>query len=880
MEPRSGCQSLFTLFLLLTLSSLVHSFTPSVSARDVDPDQNLFSPLDEGCPKACSDVGSDPSKWTEIHSWGELSGCPEQLLFGLNILNPPSEFATMQTCSKSASSTPTRREVSHVVEERATSETPSIGNNCGAETSTRKLPITYGASSILVNGNDAAAGAELLAEYVENGAACGTTILFAKSGSSVVGVYVGAEVQKSSAASLIRQASSGSQVFQVCNATDQTAQTVGVFAVGAIKDLPSSQKALQTWSNGKCLDIQGKKTTGSINLDVLVPPKSQKRDIELRSRFQGVDSLLAPRADCKAIQVVSGDSCASLAKKCGVTSANFNKYNPKSNFCSTLAVSQWVCCSAGTLPNKAPKPQADGTCAIYAIKAGDSCDTLARSYTLTADIIRGYNTNTYGWAGCFRLEIGQRICLSKGKTPMPKAVTGAVCGPQVPGTGKPLSAKNGWDVVGLNPCPLNACCSGFGFCGTTPDFCTNTTAKGGAPGTYAAGTAGCISNCGKTIQNNSKKPATFLSVGYFQAYNSERPCLNMDVTNLTKLSTSYTHMHFSFADLDSGFHVAFTPTVRAQFDKYMAMKAPWKKVVSFGGWAGSTDSATLQIYRDAMKSANREKFATNVMTFLTKYKVDGVDFDWEYPGAGSSPGSGDSSDDGANYLAFLTLMRQKIGTSGKTMSVALPAAYWSLKPFPVAKMAPLVDYIVYMTYDLHGQWDYGNQYASQGCSTGNCLRSHVNKTETHDALVMITKAGVSPLKVVVGISSYGRSFAMADPKCTGPTCKFTGSFSQSNAEPGVCTQFPGYLANAEITKILADAKAGKKGVTAKGWYDSASDSDILTYSTQGKGNVNWVGYMSDTTKKGRAAYIKSLNFAGTIDWAVDLQTWFSPQPTS
>jgi GH18 family chitinase len=38
------------------------------------------------------------------------------------------------------------------------------------------------------------------------------------------------------------------------------------------------------------------------------------------------------------------------------------------------------------------------------------------------------------------------------------------------------------------------------------------------------------------------------------------------------------------------------------------------------------------------------------------------------------------------------------------MSVALPAAYWYLKPFPVKKIAPLVDYIVYMTYDLHGQW--------------------------------------------------------------------------------------------------------------------------------------------------------------------------------
>lgn len=42
-----------------------------------------------------------------------------------------------------------------------------------------------------------------------------------------------------------------------------------------------------------------------------------------------------------------------------------------------------------------------------------------------------------------------------------------------------------------------------------------------------------------------------------------------------------------------------------------------------------------------------------------------------------------------------------------------------------------------MTYDLHGQWDAGNQWASPGCPTGNCLRSHVNRTETMGALVSV-----------------------------------------------------------------------------------------------------------------------------------------------
>jgi GH18 family chitinase len=63
-------------------------------------------------------------------------------------------------------------------------------------------------------------------------------------------------------------------------------------------------------------------------------------------------------------------------------------------------------------------------------------------------------------------------------------------------------------------------------------------------------------------------------------------------------------------------------------------------------------------------------------------------------------------------------------------------------------MGKALDYIIFMSYDLHGQWDYGNKWSSPGCESGNCLRSHVNETETKDALSMITKAGVDSSKVV------------------------------------------------------------------------------------------------------------------------------------
>lgn len=169
---------------------------------------------------------------------------------------------------------------------------------------------------------------------------------------------------------------------------------------------------------------------------------------------------------------------------------------------------------------------------------------------------------------------------------------------------------------------------------------------------------------------------------------------------------------------------------------------------------------------------------------------------------------------------------------------------------------------------------------SPGCSPieeglGNCLRSHVNWTETENALSMITKAGVPSNKILVGISSYGRSFKMAEQGCTGPMCRFVGVGSkyESAALPGECTETAGYLSEFEIREIIGMyAYGGEEDEDSpipegsfKTWYDEDSQSDILVYD-----NTEWVAWMDDDTKTARINKYKELNFAGVIDWAVDL----------
>ncbi|KAH0527290.1 hypothetical protein TsFJ059_002307 [Trichoderma semiorbis] len=87
-------------------------------------------------------------------------------------------------------------------------------------------------------------------------------------------------------------------------------------------------------------------------------------------------------------------------------------------------------------------------------------------------------------------------------------------------------------------------------------------------------------------------------------------------------------------------------------------------------------------------------------------RLDGVDFDWEYPGAPDipriPPGSPDNS---ANYLAFLKLVHAAL-PSDYSVSLTAPASFWYLKGFPIA--------------DMMGLW---NSFSDPGCPAGNCLRS-------------------------------------------------------------------------------------------------------------------------------------------------------------
>ncbi|KAI8623901.1 glycoside hydrolase superfamily [Xylariaceae sp. FL1651] len=397
-----------------------------------------------------------------------------------------------------------------------------------------------------------------------------------------------------------------------------------------------------------------------------------------------------------------------------------------------------------------------------------------------------------------------KTSVDTGTPPFSVSVSNAVCGPQVPGTMKPISGTS--DIwASLNPCPLNVCCNVWGMCNITDDFRIIDSADTGAPGTtqpkkiLSQSLTSGISNCGGDIIKGSA-PAETMRVTYFQSWNEGRPCLHMDVNQID--TSKYTHIHFTFANITSAFDIDVSGA-QAQFDDFKAL-GDVKRIITFGGWDFSTAPGTYNILREATKAANRAKFESNIVAFIKAHNLDGVDIDWEYTGAPGIPDipAGDA-DAGEDLRHTLMGLKSTFSTS-KPVSLTTLASYWYLKAFSVNEIGAKINCI-----------DYGNQWTSPGCTTGNFLRSHVNLMETKTPSV-------------VGMASYGRSFKMATARFSGPDCQFTGSLGVSKGAKDRCTAYIGpFIKRSQETLCASYNFAGTSewAVDLEEFVDGLGDND-------------------------------------------------------
>ncbi|RCH91400.1 hypothetical protein CU097_002209 [Rhizopus azygosporus] len=243
------------------------------------------------------------------------------------------------------------------------------------------------------------------------------------------------------------------------------------------------------------------------------------------------------------------------------------------------------------------------------------------------------------------------------------------------------------------------------------------------------------------IPDVNKKPVV---IGYYPNWNDRFPVTKIDFSK-------FTHIHYAFAIIVNGSVPVWEnpQKANAQLTKLvtMAHKHKVKVLLSTGGWTGSITFSSMVRSQRA-----RKEFIDWNISAMKRYKIDGVDIDWEYPGRqGEGCNKVDEEHDVKNFLTLLRELRQamdgEFGVGQKEISAAV-----YIRPFNsfVPEMAEVLDRANIMTYDMNGPWSLQTGanaplYASR--SQGS-VDSSVNAW---------IEAGMPRHKITVGLAFYGRS---------------------------------------------------------------------------------------------------------------------------
>jgi hypothetical protein len=387
---------------------------------------------------------------------------------------------------------------------------------------------------------------------------------------------------------------------------------------------------------------------------------------------------------CRYHDVKNGETCDIIAKQYKISLEQILKYNQARGVnCNPLGLNTRLCVSLGTYPSRAPVQNDPNAPCIYQVADSVTyynCATIAAAYDISIRDIDNWNQKTWQFKGCENgVDLDQKICISQGTPASPPILPldKVQCGAQHPDPSK-------------RECPLRACCSKFGWCGTTPHFCEKVE---GAPG------LGCQSNCEIGVPASSKVCSSKMNkaVGYYESWASgrDKDCFPLEPEDIDV--SKWTHIHYSFAVVTPDFRLDMAQEherVRLRKFKLLKAKKPsLKLIISVGGWTFN-NPATAHLFTNMVATReSRRRFIDSVVVFLNTYGLDGFDMDWEYP---TAPERGGREQDPENYLALMKEFRETPSFGSFSLSIAAPASYWYLRGYKIAEMSEYLDYIVYM----------------------------------------------------------------------------------------------------------------------------------------------------------------------------------------
>jgi len=283
-----------------------------------------------------------------------------------------------------------------------------------------------------------------------------------------------------------------------------------------------------------------------------------------------------------------------------------------------------------------------------------------------------------------------------------------------------------------------------------------------------------------------------------------------------------------------------------------------KAMLTVGGWSGSQYFSTA-----VATDTNRTQFAQTVLSLVSQYNLDGIDFDWEYPGRQGMGCNTISGSDSANFLSFLQTLRAEPAAKNLTLSAAVgltPFASSSGSPMTdVSAFASVLDFVEVMNYDVWGMWSAGG-VGPNAPLNDTCAPAADQQGSAVSAVKAWTAAGFPADQIVLGVASYGHSFLVEEAQAlVSPGSDALAAYPAYNTT---------YQPQGDSWDVYSPGGPGQCGGTSAGGYDGIWDFWGLVqggYLTNNGSVASGIGYRYDSCSQTPYVYDPSTQVMVSFD---------------